>query len=100
MVRCSACGQTFAPGERVASISGSISGDECTESWYYCTPCQVYTVEVYWDVFLGEESGNVGGPIARAAGDEKVALIRRCRTPWRKTCRCTAHRAYFGNGLD
>jgi hypothetical protein len=92
---CSACGHRFEPGERVASISGSISGDECTESWYYCTCCLVYSVEVYWDVFLGDESVTVHGPIAKAAGDEKVALIRRCPTPWLKTCGCESHRAYF-----
>ncbi|MFO7696681.1 MAG: hypothetical protein R6X16_05945 [Anaerolineae bacterium] len=75
-------------------------GDECTESWYYCTRCQAYTVEVYWDTFLGDDTVSLRGPVSRVQGDEQVALIRRCPTPWLKSCRCDAHRAYFGDALD
>ena len=102
-VQCARCGVVISSevgGERLASISGSIFGDECTETWYYCAQCDVYTVEIYWDTFLGEDSASTRGPIPRADEDEQIALIRECTTPWLKTCRCPAHRAYFGNVLD
>ncbi len=82
--QCTQCGGVLGPqgvGDRVASISGSIQGDDCTESWYYCRRCQVYTVQVYWDIFLREESVSVRGPLPRSVGDGRVALIRQCSTP-------------------
>ncbi len=102
-VQCARCGVVISSevgGERLASISGSFFGDECTETWYYCAQCDVYTVEIYWDTFLVEDSASTRGPIPRADGDEQIALIRECTTPWLKTCRCQAHRAYFGDALD
>lgn len=102
-VQCSQCGRVLGsdgPGQRVASISASILGDECTETWYYCSACNAYTVEIYWDVFLGEDSVSINGPIAREVGDRRIALIKQCSTPWLKTCRCPAHRAYFCDTLD
>jgi len=41
-------------GRPTASISGSIMGDEYTESWYYCPDCEVYTLEACRDRFCGE----------------------------------------------
>ncbi|MCL5269399.1 MAG: hypothetical protein M1457_02330 [bacterium] len=84
----------------MASISGSIMGDEYIETYYYCAECGVYTVEVCHDRFLGEEEVSVQGPVSKTEGDEKVALIRRCSRPWDKKCRCKAHRTYFGDSLD
>ena len=86
--------------DRVASISGGIMGDEYIESYYFCKPCGVYTVEVYHDRYLGDEDVSVRGPLPKADGDAKVELIRQCSEPWNKKCRCPAHRAYFGNSLD
>ena len=102
MPDCSKCHRPFVlPGPaRVASISGGIQGDECTETYLFCERCGVYTVEVFWDCFDGSESSSLRGPVAKADGDAKVALIRRCGRPWDKTCRCEAHREYFGNSLD
>ena len=86
---------------RVASISGSILGDECIESYYFCDRCGVYTVEIYFDLFSGGESVSIEGPIAKAEGDATVELIRQCSTPWDKKCRCSAHVSYFkGSALD
>ena len=86
----------------MASISGSIMGDEYTESYYLCPSCQVYTVSVARDRFDGdgELSENVYGPVSKEKGDEKVALIRRCDRSYDKKCRCEAHRAYFEGSLD
>ncbi len=103
MIHCSQCGRTLAEqgkGDLVASISGSIMGDEYTESFFFCQVCQVYTFEIWRERFCGEDSFSSSGPISKAAGDEKVALIRRCEEPWNKKCRCEAHREYFGPFLD
>jgi len=75
-------------------------GDECTESYYYCASCGVYTKEVYFDYFSGGESSSVYGPIEKEAGDFKVALIKGCAEPWDKKCRCAAHQSYFEGSLD
>lgn len=103
MVRCAQCGTDFAGQRgqgRVASISGSIMGDEYIESYFFCEKCKVYTIEIYHDRFMGEEDVSVRGPVPRAEGDGKVALIQQCSEPWNKKCRCPAHRTYFGDALD
>lgn len=84
----------------MASISGSIMGDEYIESYFLCAECGVYTVEVYHDRFCGDDSVSVHGPVSKSQGDAKVALIRQCPEPWDKHCRCPAHQAYFGGSLD
>jgi len=102
MTSCARCQRPFVlPGPAlVAAISGSICGDECTEAYYYCDQCGVYTVVVAWDCFSGSESSSASGPIAKTEGDAKVALIHRCDRAWDKKCRCAAHREYFDNALD
>jgi hypothetical protein len=102
-MKCSQCGTDFTEegAERpVASISGSIMGDEYIDSYFFCSRCQVYTVEVYHDRFLGEEEIFFRGPLTKSEGDKKVALIRECAEPWDKKCRCSAHQKYFEGALD
>jgi hypothetical protein len=102
-VNCSKCGKPLATGEGdgpLAVISGGIMGDEYTDSWYFCPSCQVYTLETHRDRFTNEDTITVHGPIGKATGDRKVALIRECPTPWSKRCRCPAHLAYFEGWLD
>lgn len=84
----------------MASISGGIMGDEYIESYFLCSRCEVYTVEIYHDRFLGEDTVFVRGPVSKAEGDAKVELIRQCSEPWNKKCRCRAHQAYFEGSLD
>jgi hypothetical protein len=103
MIKCSQCGRELdRKGEDtfVASISGSIMGDEYIDSYFFCTTCGVYTVEVYHDRFLGEDEVSVRGPVSKSDGDAKVTLIQQCPEPWDKKCRCEAHRSYFGGWLD
>lgn len=103
MAVCSRCGvdsEGSAAFTRVASISGSIMGDEHTECLYYCQACCCYTIYYYVDHFCGEEAERSEGPIDKERGDELAAVITRCETPWDKKCRCAAHREYFGDGLD
>jgi hypothetical protein len=81
-------------------MSGSIMGDECTDVWYWCPLCQVYTVASWRDNFTGVESMQLSGPVGKEQGDQAVALIGRCPEPWDKKCRCEAHRLYFRDSLD
>ena len=84
----------------MASISGSIMGDEYIESYFFCNTCGVYTVEIYHDRFQGEDEISIRGPVSKSEGDEKVKLIQQCPETWDKKCRCEAHRTYFGGWLD
>lgn len=97
---CLVCKREFLSDERVASMSGSIMGDEYTDSYFLCPVCQLYTVVSWRDNFTGIESVSTSGPMPRERGDERVALIKQCDTPWDKKCRCEAHMAYFNNALD
>ena len=100
LMECMQCKRTFLKEERVASISGSIMGDEHTDSYFLCPVCGLYTVASWWDNFTGVESKSLSGPAAKQEGDERVALIRQCSRPWDKKCRCEAHRRYFNDTLD
>lgn len=103
MVQCAKCGREFAAKDspdRVASMSGCILGDECTETYYFCSQCGVYTVDVYWDLFSGGEEVATRGPVPKTEGDAKVVLIRQCPEPWDKNCRCQAHRVYWDEPPD
>jgi hypothetical protein len=98
MIRCSQCRGDLEQGGMLgcaASICGSILGDECIESYYFCDRCGVYTVKICFDLFLGGESVSSHGPIPRAEGDTAIELIKQCSTPWDKKCRCSAHISYF-----
>jgi hypothetical protein len=97
---CLQCKREFLNEERVASMSGSICGDECTDAYFFCPVCRLYTLVSWHDNFTGIETKQVTGPIPKQRGDESVALIRQCQSPWDKKCRCAAHRAYFRNMLD
>lgn len=99
-MQCQQCHRSFLPEERIASISGSIMGDEHTDVYYLCPACGQYTVAHWWDNFTGLETVNVSGPLARAEGDRRIEVIRQCSRPWDKKCRCDAHRDYFNDTLD
>ncbi len=103
MISCSRCGIGLDPqaaDQPRASISGSIMGDEYIESLYFCGRCQVYTVEIFHDRFLGDGEVLIKGPVSKREGDMMVELIGRCSEPWDKKCRCDAHRSYFHGELD
>jgi hypothetical protein len=81
-------------------MSGSIMGDEYTDSYYLCPICRVYTVAMWRDNFTGIESMNLSGPITEQEGNKRIELIMKCSRPWDKKCRCDAHRKYFNDTLD
>lgn len=97
---CKKCGKPLTSGEFVAAMSGSIMGDEYTDSYFFCPGCGVYTVLHWRDNFTGVETVSASGPLLRQVGDRQVELIKKCDRPWDKKCRCSAHRAFFGNSLD
>lgn len=99
-MQCKQCDRAFLNEERIASISGSIMGDEVTDSYFLCPVCDVYTIAQWWDNFTGEETLSLVGPLPKQAGNERIALIGTCLRPWDKKCRCEAHREYFNNTLD
>ena len=99
-MQCKQCDRAFQSEDWVASISGSVMGDEHTDSYFLCPVCRVYTVTTDWDNFTGVETTSAAGPLPKAEGDERVALIRQCSQPWDKKCRCAAHLTYFNNTLD
>ncbi len=98
--RCSRCGRLFEKKDRVAGISGRIMGDECTDHYYWCDACGVYTLRLYREVFAGPESSHDSEPIPKEEGDRRLELIRRCEDPFDDRCRCEGHKAYFGDWLD
>jgi len=99
-VQCSRCGRKFENEEQVACISGKIMGDECTDCYFWCGACNVYTVRLYRDVFLGPETARNSEPISKEEGERRLKLIRSCAEPHNERCRCDGHRAYFGGWLD
>ena len=99
-MKCTQCNRPFLNEERVASISGSIMGDEHSDAYFLCPVCGVYTVVSWWDNFTGVETQRISGPESKQEGDERIELIRQCSEPWDKKCRCEAHRRYFNDTLD
>jgi hypothetical protein len=82
-------------------MSGSVMGDEYTESYFLCPDCDVYTLKIFRDRFCGPSEVKIADrAIPKQEGDKNVRAARRCKQPWDKKCRCQAHRAYFGGGLD
>lgn len=99
-VRCGRCGREFDKEEQVACISAKIMGDECTDLFYWCGDCEVYTIRLCRDVFLGPDTERSSDPIPKQEGDRRLKLIRSCPEPGNERCRCDGHRAYFGGWLD
>ncbi len=103
MAECSGCGKPL-EGEgatgRVASICGSVMGDEQTDVYYRCPHCGVYTVAAWTESFCGEDTVAMQGPLTEAEAAPRIELIGRCATPWDKKCRCEAHQEYFRGWLD
>ena len=100
---CAKCGAVSGESDvftRVASISGSVMGDEYTSSFFYCAKCELYTIGQYHDHFGGEDTASFTGGVSKADAEPKIAIIRRCEEPTHKRCRCEAHIEYFGNSLD
>ena len=96
-IHCCQCGKA---AELVTSISGSIMGDEYSETYGFCGGCQVYTVVVWRKPLDAPETVHASGPVPKEDGDAKVKVIGGCKTPWKKRCRCESHMEYFGGCLD
>ncbi len=93
-MQCVKCGQEFPRGSnRSAAISIFVLGDEYIYSYWYCSSCDVYTVEQYHDRFAGPDSVNILPAVSKEVGDRAVALIGSCPRPYDKNCECPSHRA-------
>jgi hypothetical protein len=102
MIQCLKCKNDLDQPKKnalAASITGSVMGDEYTESYYYCEDCKVYTVKIGHDQ-MSDDDASFRGPLTKSEGDEDVKLIKHCPTPWDKKCRCDTHTFYFGEWLD
>lgn len=82
---CAGCARPFQEKDRVAGISARIMGDECTDAFYWCEACEVYTVRLYREVFCGPETARNSEPIPREEGDRRLAAIRLVSGPVRRT---------------
>ena len=103
MFQCSSCGKELDDKDGkniIASISGSIMGDETIETFFHCPACDGYSLEICHDRFCGETTTRTEGPYRRADVAERIALIKQCAEPWNKKCRCEAHKHYFQGWLD
>jgi len=88
-VRCARC--TGELRDRRAAIAFFAAGNENIGSFFFCAPCDSYTVEVYCDHFLGNPEVWVRGPLARGEGDRLLGEIAKCPDPTNKFCDCETH---------
>jgi|WetSurMetagenome_2_1015567.scaffolds.fasta_scaffold73407_3 hypothetical protein len=98
MIACKQC-QKPVKNHRVGLINARIMGDSYTEAYFLCPDCGVYTLVIFRDSFTGGESMSLYGPLSRADGDAKLAVISRCPDPTDDRCECPAHHEYFGSWL-
>lgn len=88
------CQQCHRPFQRDA-WAGTILGESHGDTWFLCPICNLYTVVTTWDTVTAKDNRSVSGPISKAEGDQRLALIRQCLEPTNKQCYCDAHLAYF-----
>ncbi|MBN1413806.1 MAG: hypothetical protein JW973_01795 [Bacteroidales bacterium] len=100
-MECLTCKRVFKEidGPR-AGISVSVMGDEYIYTYIFCSACGAYTVESYYDCFLGDAKISFFS-VDKATGDRAVELIRACPDPFDKNCTCPSHKAmYYGRPED
>jgi hypothetical protein len=68
VMQCKQCDRPFDNDERIASISGSIMGDEVTNAYFLCPVCGMYTVVQWWHDFTGVETMSLTGPCQSRKG--------------------------------
>ncbi len=96
-MQCLACKKEFKENDMPrAGISISVMGDEYIYTYVYCAGCKIYTVESYYDCFLGEDTVSFFS-VDKETGDQAVKLISECPDPFDKNCNCPSHKAmYYG----
>lgn len=96
-MHCIKCKRTFTEtdGPR-AGISISVMGDECIYTYIYCAACGMYTVDSYYDRFLGESEISAFS-VDKETGDRAIEIILACPDPYNKNCNCPSHKEmYYG----
>jgi hypothetical protein len=96
-MKCLTCKREFTESDGPgAGISISVTGDEYIYTYVYCSDCDLYTVECYYDCFLGESEISFFS-VSKDVGDKAIKLIRACPGPFDKNCTCPSHKAmYYG----
>ncbi|MBM4345678.1 MAG: hypothetical protein FJ100_20080 [Deltaproteobacteria bacterium] len=91
---CLRCGLRFAPeARRAGGISVLVTGDEVIYSYWRCGACGWYSIEEYYDAFLGDSTVRWGPVVRPEIGDRALRWIAQCPDPHDKWCECDAHRA-------
>nr|AIF06758.1 hypothetical protein [uncultured marine group II/III euryarchaeote KM3_195_B08] len=81
--------------ERNAFISIEKGGDERIYSYFFCTECDKYTVELFRDLFVTGGSEISTFQRDKEEGNKEVLLILDCPSPEDKNCKCSTHKDYF-----
>jgi hypothetical protein len=83
----------------MASMSGSILGDEFIESYFLCKKWWVYTVEIYQDRFSGEEKVSVQGPCPKPKVMPKSNLSGNAPSPGTRSAAALRTKPIWGDRL-
>ena len=91
---CGHCQLPFSPElKRVGGISVFVYGDECIYSYFRCPNCDWFTIEEYYDAFMGDSTVRWGPTVPASVGQAVLAWIAKCPEPHDKWCECAAHKA-------
>ena len=91
---CLHCRLVFSPElKRVGGISVLVTGDECIYSYWRCPACGWFSIEEYYDAFLGDSTIRWGPAVRPEIGERALKWIAQCADPHDKWCECDAHRA-------
>ena len=78
-MKCGKCGGELGPtSRRRAFISLFAQGDEEILSWYFCEGCRFWTIEVYYDHFMGDSEIRQRGPYPEFDTDQRVGNLANC----------------------
>ena len=92
-MHCLTCKKEFTAADNPREgISISVIGDEYTYTYIYCATCRNYTVESYYDCFLGEDTVSFFS-VDKETGERAIELIKACPDPYNKNCACPSHQA-------
>ncbi len=90
--KCQSCGKTL---ERSAFISIEKGGDERIYSYFFCTECNNYTIEVFHDQFITGDADISTFQKDKEEGNKDLLFIKDCPSPEKKNCKCKTHKEYF-----
>lgn len=69
-------------------------GNERTDSYYFCSTCQIYNIKCAYDHFSGETEIYFLAPVSKKVGDLHIGMIRQCPQPRDEYCECGTHQRW------